>query len=87
MQAESFEAAADEFKRAVALDPSFVLAHYSLGQAYMALKRYSNAVLAYERCRDVFQHESGLDEKARAVLERQRDDEISELRKVPHESN
>jgi tetratricopeptide (TPR) repeat protein len=81
MHAESFEAAAAEFKRAVALDPSFVLAHYSLGQAYMALRRYSDAVAAYERCRDVLRHESGLDEKARAALERQRDDEIRELRR------
>lgn len=81
MRAESFEAATVEFKAAVALDPSFVLAHYSLGQAYMALKRYPDAAQAYERCRDVLQHENGLDERARAALRRQREDEITELRR------
>jgi tetratricopeptide (TPR) repeat protein len=81
MQAESFEAAAAEFKKAVSLDPSFVLAHYSLGQAYMALRRYPDAVSAYESCRDVLQHENGLDEKARGALQRQREDEITELRR------
>jgi pentatricopeptide repeat protein len=81
MQSESFEAAAAEFKAAVDLDPSYVLAHYSLGQAYMALKRYPDAVAAYEQCRDVLEHENSLDERARGVLQRQRDDEITELKR------
>ncbi len=81
MQAESFEEAAAEFQVAVGLDPSFVLAHYSLGQAYMALKRYPDAVAAYERCRDVLERENSLDERARAALQRQREDEITELKR------
>jgi pentatricopeptide repeat protein len=81
MQAESFEEAAAEFRVAVGLDPAFAMAHYSLGQAYMALRRYPDAVAAYEQCRDVLQHEVGLDERARAALERQRSDEIDELRR------
>jgi tetratricopeptide (TPR) repeat protein len=81
MQAESFEEAAAEFKTAVDLDPSYVLAHYSLGQAYMALKRYPEAIASYAECRDVLQHENSLDERARAALQRQREDEITELRR------
>ncbi len=81
MQAESFEEAAAEFRTAVGLDPTFVLAHYSLGQAYMALKRYPDAVAAYEQCRDVLEHETSLDARARAALDRQREDEITELRR------
>src|ERR1044071_1248964 len=52
MQGESFEEAARYFRTAIALDPMHWLAHYSLGQAQMALKHYPEAVKAYLSCRD-----------------------------------
>lgn len=47
MYAESWEQAEAEFKAAIGLDPLLVLAHYSLGQAHMALKRYPEAIRAF----------------------------------------
>src|SRR5215472_10326591 len=52
MRTESFEVAAAEFRLATRLDPLFDLAHYSLGQADMALKRYAEAAEAYLACRE-----------------------------------
>ena len=48
---EKWEQAAEEFRRAVELHPPFVLAHYGLGQAYMALKRFPDAVQAFSASR------------------------------------
>jgi tetratricopeptide (TPR) repeat protein len=79
MLAESFEEAAREFKAATDLDPSFVLAYYSLGQARMALKRYPEAVEAYTASRDLILREASLDRRAKADLDRRRRDEIQEL--------
>ncbi len=51
---EKWEQAAEEFRRAVELHPPFVLAHYGLGQAYMALKRFPDAVQAFSASRDAY---------------------------------
>jgi tetratricopeptide (TPR) repeat protein len=50
MRVESFEEAAEEFHAAIKLDHLLVLAHYQLGEAYMALKDYPRAVEALEAC-------------------------------------
>ncbi|MBI3932935.1 MAG: tetratricopeptide repeat protein [Acidobacteria bacterium] len=80
MRAEHFEEAVAEFRSAVRLDPLFVLAHYSLGQAYMALKRYPDAVRAYVACREALEQLQAASLQDRARVERRRDDEIRELK-------
>ncbi len=57
MSRERYQEAADEFEKAVALDPRLVLPYYGLGQARMALKDYTAAVHAYLRCRQAFHDE------------------------------
>jgi tetratricopeptide (TPR) repeat protein len=79
MQAESWEEAVTEFQTAIRLDPLFDLAHYSLGQAYMALKRFPEAVKAYQACVEALRSRALLNEKDWGKLEHQRDDEIREL--------
>ena len=79
MLAESFEEAAREFKAATDLDPAFVLAYYSLGQARMALKRYPEAIEAYTASRDLILREASLDRRAKADMDRRRRDEVQEL--------
>jgi tetratricopeptide (TPR) repeat protein len=54
LRAERYEEAAAEFQKAVAIYPSFVLAHYGLGQSQMALKRYEEAVTAFSAARDAY---------------------------------
>jgi tetratricopeptide (TPR) repeat protein len=80
MQAESFEEAVRHFRTAIGLDPMHWLAHYSIGQAQMALKRYPEAIQAYLSCRDVFTSLGSLDVAAQNTLEKVRDDEIRELK-------
>ena len=75
MLSEAFEQAAREFKAATELDPNFVLAYYSLGQARMALKQYPGAVVAYTSCRDLILREISLDGRAKGEMDRQRRDE------------
>lgn len=80
MRSETFEEAAREFKTALEFDPDYVLAHYSLGQAYMSLKRFPDAVGAYTNCRGVIQRQSSLDQRARTELDKQNQDELTELK-------
>ena len=79
MLSEAFEQAEREFKKAAELDPQFVLAFYSLGQARMALKQYPGAVEAYTAGRDAIVREGSLDRRAKAEVDRQRREEIRGL--------
>jgi Flp pilus assembly protein TadD len=80
MRQETFEEAASEFRAATHLDPLFVLAHYSLGQALMALKRYPDAVSAFLDCRTAVEQFGALRQRDRAAAERRITDEVRELK-------
>jgi Tfp pilus assembly protein PilF len=54
LKSEKFADAAVEFEKAIAIYPGFVLAHYGLGQAHMALKQYDDAVKAFTASREAF---------------------------------
>lgn len=79
MHAEQWEKAEAEFQAAIKLEPSLEMAHYSLGQVYMATKRFAEAVKAYLGCRDAFA--SNTARRATNDLQAQRalDDEIRSL--------
>jgi len=79
-QSEKFEPAALEFQKAIEYDRLLTLAHYSLGQSYMNLRRYASAIKAYEGCIDAFKTLHGLAQANRFDVEKQRDDEIRELK-------
>jgi tetratricopeptide (TPR) repeat protein len=80
MSAEQFEKAAESFQKAVDKDRLLTLAHYALGQAYMSQRRFASAVQAFTNCREAYRELHGLSEKDRVAVERQRDDEIRELK-------
>jgi tetratricopeptide (TPR) repeat protein len=80
MQSESWAAAAQEFEQAVALDPLMVMGHYNLGQCRMALKDYAAARRAYDASREAFGQLGSLGEKERVHRERERRDEMNELK-------
>jgi tetratricopeptide (TPR) repeat protein len=80
MSAEQFEKAADEYQKAIDKDKLLTLAHYGLGQANMSLKRFASAIQAFTSCREAFRMLHQLQERDRVMVERQRDDEIRELR-------
>ena len=54
LRAEHWDKAETEFRAAIKLDPLLELAHYGLGQADMAMRRFDEAVLAFVNCRDAF---------------------------------
>jgi tetratricopeptide (TPR) repeat protein len=79
-QSEKLEAAAVEFQRAIDKDHLLTLAYYSLGQSFMNLRRYAGAIKAYQDCIAAFRTLHGLTQVNRIDVEKQRDDEIRELR-------
>lgn len=80
MTSEKFEAAAEAFREAIGLDPKLMMAHYGLGQANMALKRYPLAVDAFKGAKEAF-NESVADSVS-SLMEsaKTRDDRIRVLR-------
>jgi tetratricopeptide (TPR) repeat protein len=80
MRAESFEEAAAEFEAAVKLDSLFVLAHYQLGEARMALKQYPAAVEALEACIAAHKQLVALQVTDRALAEKRLDEQIEVLK-------
>jgi Tfp pilus assembly protein PilF len=58
LRAEQWEKAETEFRAAIKLEWLLELAHYGLGQTYMAMKRFDEAVLAYRNCRDAFHQQA-----------------------------
>jgi protein O-GlcNAc transferase len=82
MSAEQFAQATEEFIKAVNLDPLLSLAHYQLGQASMNLQRYASAIKAYKDCIEAERQLFSLKQTNRFEVEKQREDEIKELRNI-----
>lgn len=82
MHSEQFEKAADEFQAAIKLDPLLTIAHYELGQADMALRRYVEAIRAYVACRTAFETLAAMVARNDFTADQRREDEIRELRET-----
>jgi tetratricopeptide (TPR) repeat protein len=82
MSAERFDSAAETFSDATAKDPLLTVAHYGLGQAYMALRRFASAIKAFKDCLDATRALYDLRATHEFDVDRQREDEIRELRGV-----
>jgi tetratricopeptide (TPR) repeat protein len=80
MRAESWDEAADEFKAAYGLDNQMAMAYYNLGQCRMSQKRYDEAAAAYKQCKQCFANLNRLSTKERNARDRERRDEIQELK-------
>jgi tetratricopeptide (TPR) repeat protein len=79
MTSERYEQAAAEFRAAIELDPLLTLAHYGLGQSYMALKRYASAIQAFAGCRDTYVKLGAMRQTNAIDSDRRLDEEIREL--------
>jgi tetratricopeptide (TPR) repeat protein len=79
---EMFAKAAEEFQAAIKLDPLLIMAHYELGQSYMALHRYQEAILAYLAGRDAFTTIAVMISRNDLTAAQRRDDEIRQLKET-----
>jgi len=77
---EKFDRAAEEFTKATDKDPLFTLAYYQAGQSYMNLKRYASAIQTFQKCLEASRALYGLAESNRFAVEKQREDDIHEMR-------
>ena len=80
LRSERFDGAVTEFQAAIKFDPLLTIAHYELGQAFMAVRRYPEAVNAYLGCREAFEKVSGLAERNNFAVDQRREDDIRELK-------
>ena len=80
MAGERFDDAEREFRAAIKLNPRLELAHYGLGQVFMATRRYEHALDAFVSCRNLFQLNVAEDRDDRTIYERRLDDQIQSKR-------
>jgi len=77
---EYWDDAADAFKRAIAADDQYALAHYGLGRAEMGRKDYRAAIRALLACRDLYIKDAGLRATRELGAMQRRQEQINELR-------
>jgi tetratricopeptide (TPR) repeat protein len=80
MFSEHWDDAEPEFQEAIKLDHQMLMAHHRLGDCHMAQHRYEEAMRAFLNARGVFKELSALQNSGSAEAEKQRDEEIRELR-------
>ena len=80
LASEQWERAATEFREAIRRYPLFTDAHYGLGQANMALHRYTTAALAFQECLASARSIYALRDKARIDADRQLLESVDEIR-------
>jgi tetratricopeptide (TPR) repeat protein len=77
---DAFAQAVDEFRAALEIDPTMPLAYYGLGQAYMGLKSYGEAVVAFRNCRTAYADVTANDLERAQKLDSWIQDEVRALR-------
>jgi Tfp pilus assembly protein PilF len=80
LSGEQFEKALDAFSKAVENDRLLSIAHYGIGQANMNLKRFASAIKAYKDSIEALRTLHSLQETSKFEVDRQREDEIRELK-------
>src|SRR5262249_14120680 len=79
LRTEKYEVAEREFQTSIKLDPTYELPRYGLGQTYMAMKRYPDAIRAFVTCRDVIHANNAADAMDDTKRQRRIDDQLKEL--------
>jgi Tfp pilus assembly protein PilF len=82
LRSEDWAPAVKEFQQAIELHPKFTLAYYGLGKAFMGLRRYPDAAVTFETCRDLFVAKAGEKFSGQFDATRARQDRLMELREI-----
>lgn len=79
MRNEDFAAARKSFEAAIAIEPTFELAHYMLGRVHMAQKEYAPAAAALTRARDLYVSQAGRQFLDKQEAQRHRRERLAEI--------
>ncbi|MEO8077673.1 MAG: tetratricopeptide repeat protein [Acidobacteriota bacterium] len=82
LRSESWEKAAESFKRAIDIDPTFEMAYYALGRATMPQKKYAEAAAALGKCRDLYHDQAGKVFANQQEAQRYRRERLTEIDEV-----
>jgi tetratricopeptide (TPR) repeat protein len=82
MRVEAWDDAVKSFRNAIEIDPSFEMAFYMLGRTHMAQKKFTDAVAAYEKCRDLYRLQVGRQFTNAQEKQRDRDTRLREIDEV-----
>jgi Tfp pilus assembly protein PilF len=82
LSAEKFDDAVTALSKSVDKDPLLSIAHYGLGQAYMNLRRFASAAKSYKDAIEALRRLHELGQSNQFEVEKQRDDEIKELKRL-----
>lgn len=82
MRDEAWAEAAKAFQQAVDIDREYESAYYGLGLASMRLKKYSEAIAAYLRCRDLYREQTGKHFSNQQEARRYRQDRLMEIDEI-----
>jgi len=82
LSAEKFDDAVVALNKSVEKDPLLSIAHYGLGQAYMNLRRFASAAKSYRDAIEALRRLHELGQSNQFEVEKQRDDEIKELKRL-----
>jgi tetratricopeptide (TPR) repeat protein len=79
MRAEQWPLAAKEFQQAIDIDPQFEYPHYGLGRASLSMKKYVEAVAAFEKARDILLAQVGRQFADSREAQRYREERLREV--------
>jgi tetratricopeptide (TPR) repeat protein len=79
LRAEQWDKAERAFQNAIEIDTSFEMAYYGLGRSFLPQKKYADAVVAFSKCRDLYQAQSGRQFANAHEAQRYRRDRILEI--------
>lgn len=79
MRAEQWPQAAKEFQEAINIDPEFEYPHYGLGRANLAMKKYAEAIVAFEHAREIYRAQMGRQFATARDAQRYREDRLREI--------
>ena len=79
MRSEQYPEAAKSFQQAIDIDRDFEDAYYGLGLANMRMRKYSEALASYTKCRDLYQAMAGKQFSSKQDAQRYRQDRLTEI--------
>jgi tetratricopeptide (TPR) repeat protein len=82
LRTEAWIEAATAFRQAIEMDATFEMAYYGLGRALMPQRKYTEAVIALSKSRDLFQSHAGRRFTDQHEAQRYRQDRVIEIDEV-----